>query len=391
MYKLINALKRTIKRELKRMISRPIYLLTSVGVMGFSIVFFLTFFTEGQPVKLPIAIVDNDNSSFSRQFIRNLRTQQHVDVMLNCADMATARHEMQKGNVYAILYFERDFYKHLILNKRPTVCFYVNNAYMIAGSLTAKDLSYMCMITAGGIKRQVLRAKGFSESQIMGVIQPLVIDMHAVGNPWINYGTYLLNVLLPVILHLMCIMLSAFVVGVELKSHSSAEWMMGADNHLFIALIGKLLPYTVLFVIMGCFSNILLYKYMHFPLHSSILWMFLATLLLVVSGQALGVLFVGLIPVLRDAITISGIVGTLSVTAAGATFPVEQLPYFIQIFTQAFPIRHYFLIYVNRALYGADVTYVLVQYVCLGSFVFLPLLVYNRLKMAAIKMNYPIK
>ena len=87
----------------------------------------------------------------------------------------------------------------------------------------------------------------------------------------------------------------------------------------------------------------------------------------------------------------AGIFGTLSITAAGATFPVEQLPYFFRALTMAFPMRHDFLIYVNQALNGTDVTLSLTKYVILLGFILLPLFVYKRLKNAAIKMNYPIK
>ena len=388
---IFSSIQRTFKRELKRMVSRPIYLLGSVGVMAFCFIFFLTFFNEGQPEKMPVTVVDLDNSSFSRQFVRNLQTMQHVDIIEHLHSFKEAREEMQRGKIYTFVFIEHDFYKSLTTNKRPCMTFYVNNAFLIAGSLSAKDISYMSLMTAGGVQRQVLRAKGISESQIMGIVQPLTVDMHSIGNPWINYGIYLLNVLLPAMLHLMTLMLTAFCIGVELKERTSKEWMENAGNSMFAGLMGKLLPYTIIFVALGIIGNLLLYKYMHFPLNSGIGWMFLATILLVLSGQALGILFIGLLPVLRDGITIAGVFGTLSITAAGATFPVEQLPYFFRALTLAFPMRHYFLIYVNQALNGVDVSHSLTKYIILLGLTLLPLFVYKRLKSAAIEMNYPTK
>ena len=64
--------KTVFKRELQRMISRPIYLLASVGVMLFCFIFFLTFFKEGMPRKLPIGVVDQDNSYISRTLTHNV-------------------------------------------------------------------------------------------------------------------------------------------------------------------------------------------------------------------------------------------------------------------------------------------------------------------------------
>ena len=388
---IFSAIQRTFRRELKRMVSRPVYLLGSVGIMVFCFIFFLTFFNEGQPEKMPIAVVDLDNSSFSRQFVRNLQSTQHIDIIEHLYSFKEAREEMQRGKIYAFVFIEPDFYKSLTTNRRPNLTFYVNNAFLIAGSLSAKDISYMSLMTAGGVQRQLLRAKGVPDSQIMGIVQPLTVDMHSIGNPWINYGTYLLNVLLPAMLHLMTLLLTVFCIGVELKERSSREWLENADNSMFAGLLGKLLPYTVIFIMLGLIGNLLLYKFMHFPLNSGIGWMFLATILLVLSGQALGILFIGLLPVLRDGITVAGVFGTLSITAAGATFPVEQLPYFFRALTLTFPLRHYFLIYVNQALNGVDVTHSLTKYLILCGFTLLPLFVYKRLKNAAIGMNYPTK
>lgn len=389
--RIFSAIQRTFKRELQRMISRPIYLLASVGVMAFCFVFFLTFFNEGQPAKMPVAVVDLDNSSLSRRFVRNLQASQHVNVVKHLHSFVEAREEMQRGSIYAFVQIDRDFYINTVTNRRPVLTFYVNNAYLVAGSLTAKDISYLSMMTSGGVQQQVLRAKGLNESQIMGVVQPIMVDAHLIGNPWANYGTYLINVLLPAMLQLMVLMLSIFSIGVELKERTSKEWIENAENSIFAALLGKMLPYTVLFSVLGIIGNMLLFNFMHFPLHSSIGWMFLATVLLVLASQALGILFIGTLPVLRDSVTVAGIFGTLSITAAGATFPVEQLPYFFRIFTDAFPMRHYFLIYVNQALNGVDVSHSVIKYLILLSFTLLPLFVYKRLKNAAILMNNPTK
>ncbi len=61
-----------IRREIRLMRQRPIYLISSVAVMAFCSVFFLTFLRDGQPKDLPVGIVDYDNSSVSRNFTRQL-------------------------------------------------------------------------------------------------------------------------------------------------------------------------------------------------------------------------------------------------------------------------------------------------------------------------------
>lgn len=359
--------------------------------MAFCYAFFLTFFNEGQPNKMPIGIVDLDNSSLSRQFVRNLDATQQAKIVMKLQSHKEARQEMQKGNIYAFVEINRDFASKVISNKRPTLTFYVNNSYLIAGSLLLKDISYMSALTSGAMGRQVLRAKGLEENRIMGIIQPIVLDTHLIGNPWANYGTYLLNVLLPGVLQLVILLMTIFVIGVELKERTAHEWLGNADNSIFAAITGKLLPYTIIFTLLGIIGNILLYSYMHYPLNSSIRWMFLNTFLYVIAYQSIGILMIGLTPVLRDGVTLAAFYGLLGFTFAGFTFPIEQLPYTARIFSYLFPIRHYFNIYVDQALNGVSIQHSVLSFIALLSFNILPFFVYHRLKNAAIKQNFPIK
>lgn len=380
----------TSKRELKRMISRPIYFLSTVAVMVFCYVFFISLFNEGLPNKMPIGIVDLDNSSLSRQFARNLGATQQANICMRLNSHTEARKEMQRANIYAFVEIEKGFAEKALSNRQPKLTFYVNDSYLVAGSLLLKDISYMSALTSGAMQRQVLRAKGVDESKIMGIVQPITIDNHSIGNPWANYGIYLLNLLLPAVLQLIILSITVFAIGIELKEKSSHLWLQTANNSMFSALTGKLLPYTVLFTILGIIGNILSFRYMHYPMNSSIAWMFLATFLYVLAYQAIGVLIIGIVPVLRDGITLVAFYGLLGFTYAGFTFPIEQMPRAAQIFDKFFPIRHYFKIYVDQALNGTSIGYSVISYLALIVFCALPFLVFYRLKNAAIKENMPI-
>lgn len=387
----INLFSETLKREFRRMLSRPVYLLGTFGVMFFCYFFFLTFMKEGQPIRMPIAVVDLDNSSLSRQFLRNLNATQQAEIVSGYKSYNEARKEMQEGNIYAFVVIKENFEAEVLANRRPKMTFYVNDAYLVAGSLLLKDITYMGELTAGALKQKVLQAKGVDESKIMGIIQPISLDTHLIANPWANYGVYLLNVLLPGVLQLMILMLTVFSIGVELKERTSHAWLSTAGDNFFIALMAKLMPYTLIFTFLGIVADVLMYKYMGYPMNSNIGWMFFTTFLYVLANQAIGVLIIGITPVLRDGVTMSALYGLLGFTYAGFTFPIEQMPYLAQVFSHLFPMRHYFRIYVNQALNGVSIGYSVNYLLALIAFTVLPMLVYNRLKKAAIYQNYPIK
>lgn len=373
------------------MLSRPIYLFSTVFVVAFGYLFFLTLINEGLPERLPVAVIDNDNSGISRRFIRELNATPMTQVVKECINFAEARDLMQRGEVYGIIDIPQDFYCELLAGKRPDISFYVNNAYLIAGTLSYKDMLTMSTLASSAYQREILRAKGMDEKAIMGRIQPIVIDTHQIGNQWANYGIYLTNVLLPGILQLVILLMTVYPIGIELKTRRSREWLSGSGDSISIALLGKLLPYSVIFIILGIAGNILLYKFTGFPMNGSLLRFTVATVIFVLAHQAIGIFMIGMFPVLRVATSFAALYGILSFTYAGFTFPIEAMPPLAQGASVLFPIRHYFNIYVNESLYGAPFANSALSFAAMLLFLALPLIVSGRLKKALINQNYPIK
>ncbi len=388
----INKVSAVWQRELRRVARRPVYFFAPVFILLFCYIFFLTFMKEGLPNALPTGVVDLDNSVVSRTLVRNFDATAQTRIVKHYAGYAEARDGMQRGEIYAFVVIPADFEKKLQSNCQPELTFYVNDAYLIAGSLSLKDLTYMSQLSGASIQKKVLEARGVvDEEQQMAILQPVAVDSHLVANPWANYAVYLLNVLLPGVLQLVVLMITIFSLGMELKERTGPDWMQTASHSLVAALTGKLLPYTILFTALGICGNIVLYRFMHFPMNGSLAWMFLATFLFVLAHQAIGIFLIGLFPVLRDAISLAAFYGLLGFTYAGFTFPIEAMPHNVQVFAHLFPIRHYFLIYVNEALHAADIRYSVIRFAAMAAFLILPLLVIRRFKKAVVLLNFPTK
>ena len=379
-------------REWKRMVERPIYLFSSVFVMIFCYLFFLTFFSEGLPQAMPVGVVDHDNSYVSRTFIRNIEAVPQIGKVTRFTDYSEARDAMQRGNIYAFFMVDEDFEKKMMSAQQPEFAFYVNDAYLVPGSLIYKDLTYVGKLGSGFVQKTMLEMRGTTdESTLMAMLQPISMDAHLLANPYTNYGVYLINMLLPGIMQMLILLMTVFTIGYELKMRTTPQWLQTANGSFLAALTGKLLPYTLLFSLLGIIGNLILYRYMHFPMNGSLVHLSFATVLYVVAYQAIGVFCIGLLPVLREAISLVAVYAILGVSFTGFTFPVEAMPYGAQIFQHLFPVRFYFKIYVNEALNGAPLHYSAINFVAIAAFFLLPLLVYKRLKNAAIQLNYPSK
>ena len=376
------------KREMRQLSARPIYLFSMVFAPLFSALFFITLMAEGLPTELPIAVVDLDNSSTSRGLIRQLDAFGQTAVTLRTASFEEARKEMQSGSIYGIYRIPKDFATLAAQGKQPKLSFYTNNASLIAGSLLFRDMKTISVLAGGSVGLQVGLAKGQTESQIMGQLQPISIDTVTLGNPWLNYSVYLNNIIIPGILQLMIFLVTVFSIGNEIKLGTSRDWLQESGNSLLKALLGKLLPHTVIFTTVGLSITYILYGVSSFPLQSGWLPMVAAMVLLVLAAQAMGVFMIGVLPTLRLGLSFASLFGMVAFSITGFTFPVKAMYPPLQALSELFPLRHYFLIYVDQALNGRALYYTWTEYVILASFMLLPLFVGRNLKRALLYFNY---
>ncbi|MBP5477278.1 MAG: ABC transporter permease [Paludibacteraceae bacterium] len=378
---------RVAKREVRMLLRRPVYIFSTIFVMFFSCVFFLTLFKTGSPEKLPIAVVDMDRSSISRRLVHELNATQLVEVVTVTETYEQARVLMQQGKVYAFAVVPDRFYADLASFKRPEVVVYLNNAYTLSTNTAYKQLMTVMTLASGAFQREVLRKKGMPEYMIMKRLQPIAIESHFIGNPSGNYMVYLSGVLLPGILGLIVLMITIYSIGSELKWKTSREWLNAAQGSFTRAITGKLLPHVVLYCAMGVTMNIIMVRMMHFPIHGSFVWLNVGMVAYILAMQSIAVTFVGIIPMLRTALSAGALYGMLSFSLCGFTFPKEGMLPFVQALTNLFPLRHYYLVYVNEVLLGNPITQSLPSVAVLIVFTGLQLLIMKRLH-RALKFQY---
>ncbi len=376
------------RRELRRLTTQPIYLFCMVGAPLICFIFFLSLMGKGLPTDLPLAVVDEDNSATSRSLIRQLDAFEQSRVALLTASFEEARQAMQRGEVYGIIRVPARFSVEATTGKQPTLSFYTNGSYLIAASLLYRDLRTISVLAGGAVGLQTGLAKGYTEAQIMGQLQPIVIDTHPLGNPWLNYSVYLNNTILPGVLQLMVFLVTIFSLGTEIKFGTAKEWLAEGGQSMTVSLLGKLLPQTVIFTLVGFLLLALLYGFHSFPLLCGWGPMLAAIFLLVVASQSVGVLMFGAMPTLRLGLSAACLFGMISFSIVGFSFPVHAMHPTLQALARLFPLRHYFLIYVDQALNGRALIYTWSEYAWLLGFLVLPFLIGKNLKAALMDFEY---
>ena len=375
-------------REARILLKNPIYGFCMVVFPVLVVLFFTSLMDDGQPLDMPVAVVDEDNTSTTRSLVRTLDAFQNSKVTAHYPTPTEARRAIQQNKIYGFLYIPKGTTDQLLASRQPKISFYYSITSVTAGSMVYKDLKTVSTLGSAAVGQATMRAKGFTDAQIQTFLQPIRIDLHQISNPQTNYNVYLSTMLIPGLMMLFMFLITAYSLGTELKFGTGKEWLAMANNNMLLALIGKLLPQTLVFLTVTFFYEFYVFHVQGFPHPGGVVMMVLLALLHVVASQGFGVFVFGLMPSLRMSMSICSLWAVLSFSMAGSAFPIIGMDEPLQALSWLFPLRHYYMLYQICVFNGYPLLEAWFHLAALVGFTLLPWLVMKKIKNAMLTYVY---
>lgn len=375
-------------REMTRIRRQPMYFTLMVVLPVVSFLFFAALFEHGVARDIPIAILDEDHTPLSRTVARMIDETPTALVAYDVQDMDEGERLMRQGRVMAIVQIPAFFEKNILSNSQTHIEAYITGTNITVNGLLAKDIQTAVTTFSGGIQIQLLTKQGLTERQAMAQLMPVRFDKHVLFNPFINYGYYLSPSFMPMMLLIFTIMVSIFAVGTELKHATASEWLDTAGGSIFAALAGKMLPITVVMLLTSQVMFLIIFKVVGVPLNGSLTVLTLASVLFILSYQAIGTFMVAMLSNLRLALSLGGGYSVLAFTFSGLTFPIMAMSEPMQWMSRIFPFTYYTDIFIDQALRGAPPIYSMYDLGAIALFILLPLLSLPRLRKISTDSNY---
>ena len=371
------------------LVHRPVFLFVMIIAPLVCTLFFTSLMREGLPTSLPAGMVDEDNTATTRKLCQVIDAMELTDIRYKYHSFSEAHEAMRRGDIYGFFYIPPRTTEQALASRQPRVSFYTNDSYLVPANLLMKELKTSGELISLAIFREKLRAKGVREEAMLAWLQPIAIDCHPIGNPTLDYNVYLSNMVVPGIFILLILITTIYTIGYEWKQRTQRVLYKLAGESQTVAIMGKLLPQTVIYTLQFWLMDWWFFVHCGFPCHCGVGVMMLLGLLTVLASQGFGVLLFGLMAgAMRVALCICCLWGILSFSLAGFTYPVTDMHPVLQALSVWFPLRHYYLIYVNQALDGFPITYVWSSVVWLVAFCLCPLVVNYRYRKAFLKFEY---
>ena len=340
------------KLEWNHIFSTPRLLVLMFGVPLFVFVYYASLMNQGVPTNLPVAILDQDKTPTSRQLGMMLNASPTIDLAYSVNDELEGERLVKRNDAYAFIIIPKDFQKNIQKGNYTTVSCFYNGQYLLSGAIILKDFQTVAQTFTAGVALEKLEQKGLSTRQAFEAILPINMDIHVLYNPYTSYSYYLNIAFMPMAMQIMIVIFSVYTFGLVLKRGQGKTILEIAEGNIYSIVIGKILPYTIIFFALGFLMNTILYYKIGIPLRASFLGVNILFFAFVIVCQSVALFIASIATSFRAALTIGGDYAALAFSFAGYTFPALGMYKLIQYVCYIFPYTSYMRFIVDYGVRG---------------------------------------
>ena len=348
---------RIAKREIALLFNSKSTFIFAIVLPFVSILFFNTLLSEGVARDLPVAVVDLDHSATSRNVIAQLDAAPEIKVGYYPINQKKGEELIRIGKVYGVITVPHNFEVDLKSGKQVNIINQYNSNLLLAGGLEYKAFRKVIGTISAGVNIEKQRKQGVSMQQALVNYQPIVAKNHVLSNPYTNYSYYLNTGFLAMFFQLFVILTTIYCFGADLKYSKGNKLLSITKGNLLAIVLGKVLPYTVWFLLVGIITLFSMYVWQDFPFFGNKIIVLVGLILLILANQSFALFFIAVSNSFREALTFGSGFAAVSLSFSGITFPVFGMPKVLQWLSQIFPFTHFFELLLDQSQRGFPAFY----------------------------------
>ncbi len=306
-------------------------------------------FSHKVVTKMPLAIINEDGGQLSRTLLRYTQASRSFDIAYHLESPQEAQDFIFKQKIVAALYIPKDFEINVKAGRGETLTLFVDGANLVTANLSIAEMKTIVATIAGGAKLKILRKLGYSKDKALALVSPIKMDVTKNFNPGTNYLNYMPPGTWMALLHQLILLFASLVIIREKEKNTFAElWSLSKESWRNL-IIGKLLPYFMLF-----FFYFEIFFRLFFPLFDiefkgNYQLMFFISSAFLYCTLSLGLLISVAVKRSIDAIKGVLLIGSPAFLISGYSWPLAYMPWLTKIFAYTIPLTYFIQAY--RTIY----------------------------------------
>jgi len=291
---------------------------------------------------IKIAIYDQDKSVLSRDFINSLNSSEYFNIVEYLNNDKKIDMLLDQKTAQCVVVIPEDFSKKNNSNQNTSVQFLIDGVDANTASIIQNY-----MFAATGIFNQEINSKILARNGLRE-FTPLSLETQFWFNPDLKTTRYLIPGLIAMIL-IVTAVITVALSFVREKEKGTMEQLNVSSLKTIELILGKTFPFVMIALVNA--GLILLAGYIFFGVEvkGSFLLLFFTTLVFLTASTSLGIFISVVSDSQQVAFTAATFVSLLpSLILSGFVFPIDSMPWLIQIITNITPAK--FFIEILRAI-----------------------------------------
>lgn len=317
---------------------------------------------------IKVAVLDNDKTKGSREFISSIIHSEYFDLVTYVNDYEKAKNCLNTGTAQLVIVFPYNFTKRMYRNEEIPLQFLLDGVNGNTSSIIFNYSNAIANLYSIKLLKEQLGSEIYSNK-----MQAFTLEPRFWYNPELKSSRFLVPGLIGIIIVLTAaITISLSVVREKERNTFEQVYVSPISPTNFI--IGKILPYISFAYINSLFVLLLGNLIFDVPIRGNIFFLLFAIGLYIYSALSIGIFVSVIADTQLLAFLLVVVISVLpSMLLSGFIFPIESMPFVIQLITNVTPAKFFLSIIRGILLKGIGLDYLWQNYLYLllyGTFFF---------------------
>src|SRR5258705_1052001 len=321
----MKAIVRVFRDEFRRVFAlRPVFSVLIVGSAFYAVFYPQPYLNEALP-NVPIAVVDADGTSASRELARRIDATSDIAVAMVLPDVVSAEREVFARKIFGILAIPKNFERDLLHGHASPIALYADASYFLLYQRVSGGVAGVAQTLGAEIEAARLIGIGVDPALASAASDPMQLTAVPLFNPEGGYATYVLPGAFVIILH-QILLIAVGLLGTLPGADPTEKATDDPSPEPLATVLGKMLAYLLLeAIILPLYLIALPYLYGLPRLGGVIpILIFAVPFVLSVSGLGLGVAGIFKNPLSVQLVLAA--IGLPFFSLAGFAWPTEVIP-----------------------------------------------------------------
>ena len=302
---------------------------------------------------LPMAVLDRDRSSASREFMLNYTHGGYFDLVSNLESASQFEKELDSGKVRVIFNLPPGFGKDITAGRKAEVQVLLDGSDPTVASAAMGYINSISEEYYKGLMVKAVRRKGVHTSGRMPV------DL--LTRVWYNVNLRSLDFYIPGLICVILMMMSATLTSLTIVSereNGTIEGLVVSPVRKNELMLGKILPYVLIAFIDVMLVTAVGSIWFQVPIKGSVVLLLVSSILFLISAMGVGLFISANARTSQEAMQIALVIAMLPTTLlSGFVFPIESMPWVLRALTYFTPARYFMTILRGIFLKGIGLNY----------------------------------